>query len=199
MTPGKNPSITPELVLASGSPRRREMLERLGFRFTVRPVDIDESPREGESPGDYVLRLAQEKARAAARPGELVLAADTTVAQGGGLLGKPRDAGEARRMLERLSGKEHEVATGVALVDLDRALQLAVVESTRGRFAELEAPEIEWYVATGEPLDKAGAYAIQGYGALFAETVHGSYSNVVGLPIATTYRLLKRAGYGLPG
>ncbi len=187
-----------DLVLASGSPRRREILERLGFEFTVRPVDIDESPVSGEVPGDYVLRLARAKARAAARAGELVLAADTIVAIGGEILGKPRDAGHARVMLERLSGKEHQVHTGVALCDLERALQLAVVESTQVRFAALSAQEIDWYVATGEPLDKAGAYAVQGCGALFVEAVSGSYSSVVGLPVATTYRLLRRAGYFPP-
>ena len=185
----------PDLVLASGSPRRREILEGLGFRFTVRPVDVDETPHDGESSNDYVLRLARSKALAAARRGELVLAADTIVVDGEDLLGKPRDEAEARSMLERLSGKEHEVKTGVALCDLDRALKLAVVESTRVRFAELTAEEIDWYVDTGEPLDKAGSYAVQGYGALFVEAVHGSYSSVVGLPIATTYRLLRRAGY----
>lgn len=188
----------PELVLASGSPRRREILERLGFRFSVRPVAIDESPQGGETPQEHVLRLARAKARAAARPGELVLAADTIVVEGDDLLGKPADAAEARKMLARLAGKEHQVHTGVALCDLDRSLLLAVVESTGVRFAAISEEEIEWYVATGEPLDKAGAYAVQGYGALFVEAVHGCYSSVVGLPIATTYRLLRRAGYQLP-
>ncbi len=187
-----------ELVLASGSPRRRGILERLGFEFSVRPVDIDESPVGDEAPGDYVLRLARAKAAAAARPGELVLAADTIVAAGGEMLGKPRDAGDARLMLRRLSGREHQVHTGVALCDLERALQLAVVESVEVRFAALSAQEIDWYVATGEPLDKAGAYGVQGYGALFVEAVRGSYSSVVGLPIATTYQLLRRAGYYPP-
>lgn len=188
----------PELVLASGSPRRREILERLGFRFAVRPTEVDETPRDGETPQEYVLRLARAKARTAARPGELVLAADTIVVEGDELLGKPADEDEARRMLVRLSGREHQVHTGVALADLDRSLQLAVVESTGVRFAEVSEEEIDWYVATGEPLDKAGAYGVQGYGALFVEAVHGSYSSVVGLPIATTYRLLRRAGYRLP-
>lgn len=190
--------MTAKLVLASGSPRRREILEHLGFEFTVRPVDIDESPLEDESPPDHVLRLARSKAHAAARAGELALGADTIVVEAGEQLGKPRDAADAKRMLERLSGKEHHVYTGVALCDPDRALQLAVVESTRVRFAKLSASEIDWYVETGEPLDKAGAYAVQGYGSLFVEAVHGSYSSVVGLPIATTYRLLRQAGYHFP-
>lgn len=188
---------SPELVLASGSPRRKEILQGLGFAFEVRPVEIDESPRKKEKPEGYVLRLARSKARAAARPGELVLAADTIVVDDGGILGKPRDAADARCMLARLSGKEHLVHTGVALRDLDRALLLAVVETTRVGFVEISAEEIEWYVATGEPLDKAGAYAVQGLGAFFVEAVHGSYSSVVGLPVATTYRLLRRAGYQL--
>jgi septum formation protein len=187
----------PELVLASGSPRRKEILERLGFDFEVRPVEVDESPLADEKPQGYVLRLARSKAREAARSGELVLAADTVVVDGGDILGKPRDPDDARRMLGRLSGKEHFVHTGVALCDLDRALLLAVVETTRVRFAELSEEEIEWYVASGEPLDKAGAYAVQGLGSFFVEMVHGSYSSVVGLPIATTYRLLRRAGYQL--
>lgn len=190
--------MTVNLVLASGSPRRREFLEQLGFAFTVRPVDIDESPHEGESPCDYVIRLARSKAQAAAQPGELVLAADTIVVEGGELLGKPRDPDDARRMLGRLSGKEHEVSTGVALCDLGRALQLAVVETTLVRFAKLSVEEIDWYVGTGEPMDKAGAYGIQGLGSLFVESVSGNYSSVVGLPVATTYRLLRRAGYDLP-
>lgn len=190
--------MTVNLVLASGSPRRRDFLEHLGFSFTVRPVDIDESPREGESPCDYVIRLARSKAHVAAKPGEVVLAADTIVALDGELLGKPQDKDDARHMLGRLSGKEHQVSTGVALCDLDRALQLAVVETTQVRFAELSAEEIDWYVETGEPLDKAGAYGIQGLGSFFVESVSGNYSSVVGLPIATTYRLLRRAGYELP-
>ena len=127
-----------------------------------------------------------------------MLAADTIVVEGGDLLGKPHDAAAARAMLERLSGREHEVHTGVALRDLDRGLQMAVVETTRVQFVEMVPEEIDWYVATGEPLDKAGAYAVQGFGALFVEAVHGSYTCVVGLPIATTYRLLKNAGYYLP-
>ncbi len=185
----------PPLVLASASPRRREILERMGFEFTSRPADLDETPQAGELPGEYVLRLAREKARAVARPGELVLAADTTVVLDGEILGKPENDDEAREMLTRLSGREHEVATGVALCDLDRALQLAQLETTRVRFAPLTEEEIEWYVGCGEGADKAGAYGIQGRGALFIESVEGDYSAIVGLPIATVYRLLRRAGY----
>ncbi|HVG08277.1 MAG TPA: Maf family protein [Thermoanaerobaculia bacterium] len=179
----------PELVLASGSPRRRELLEGLGVVFTVRPVDLDESPLPGEAPRDYVLRLAVEKAAAAS--GELVLAADTTVVVDGQILGKPQDDDDARRMLRLLSGREHSVLTGIALG------KAAEVDETLVRFAPLSEAEIDWYVATGEPRDKAGAYAIQGLGSLFVEAVQGSYSNVVGLPIPRMYRLFARLGYDL--
>jgi len=181
----------PDLVLASGSPRRRELLEGLGVRFKVRPVDLDESPLPGEAPGDYVLRLAIEKAAARVEPGELVLAADTTVVVDGEILGKPRDDEDARRMLRLLAGREHAVLTGIALG------KAAEVDETLVRFAPLSEAEIDWYVATGEPRDKAGAYAIQGLGSLFVDGVEGSYSNVVGLPIPRMYRLFARLGYDL--
>lgn len=185
------------LVLASGSPRRREMLENLGVEFVVRPVDIDETPREGEQPEPYVLRLARAKAQAAvADADEVVLAADTIVASGDELLGKPRDPDDARRMLEQLSGREHQVLTGVAVTQADHGLR-AEVERTRVQFAELSAAEIDWYVESREPLDKAGAYAIQGLGALFVTRLEGNYSNVVGLPLPLTYRLLAEFGYSL--
>ena len=202
--------MTPRLVLASGSPRRREMLENLGVEFLARPVDIDESPREGELAEPYVLRLARAKARAAlgetGGEREIVLAADTIVALDGELLGKPRDPADARRMLERLSGRAHEVLTGVAVAAYPEASRAGAVvtnsgrvevERTRVRFAELSAAEIEWYVDSGEPLDKAGAYAVQGLGALFVDRLEGNYSNVVGLPLPLTYRLLAEAGFSL--
>lgn len=184
----------PELILASGSPRRRELLEGLGVRFKVRPVDLDESPLLGEAPGDYVLRLAIEKAAARVEPGELVLAADTTVVVDGEILGKPRDDDDACRMLRLLAGREHAVLTGIALHGSGKA---AEVDETLVRFAPLSPAEIDWYVATGEPRDKAGAYAIQGLGSLFVEGVEGSYSNVVGLPVPRMYRLFARLGYDL--
>jgi septum formation protein len=184
----------PELVLASGSPRRRELLEGLGVRFTVRPVDLDESPLPDEDPRDYVLRLAIEKAAARVEPGELVLAADTTVVVDGEILGKPQDDEDARRMLRLLAGREHAVLTGIALNGSGKA---AEVDETLVRFAPLSEAEIDWYVATGEPRDKAGAYAIQGLGSLFVEGVEGSYSNVVGLPVPRMYRLFARLGYDL--
>lgn len=184
------------LVLASGSPRRRQLLAEQGLAFEVRPVDLDETPLPGEGGRELVLRLAEQKARAAARPGELVLAADTEVVIDGEVLGKPVDDAEAAAMLRRLAGRWHEVLTGVAVCDLERALRLAFVEITRVCFAPLSEEEIGWYVATGEPADKAGAYAIQGYGAIFIEQIEGNYSNVVGLPLAATYRLLRQAGCG---
>lgn len=165
------------------------------MRFTVRPVDLDESPLRGESPGDYVLRLASEKAAARAGPGELVLAADTTVVVDGEILGKPLDDEDARRMLRRLAGREHSVLTGIALQGASG--KAAEVDETLVRFAPLSKAEIDWYVATGEPRDKAGAYAIQGLGSLFVEAVVGSWSNVVGLPVPRVYRLFERLGYDL--
>lgn len=145
-----------------------------------------------------MLRLAREKARAAARPGELVLAADTTVAVGGEILGKPEDEEDARRMLRLLAGREHDVFTGVALLEKGGEERLAArVDHTRVRMAALTAEEIDWYVATGEPRDKAGAYAIQELGSLFVEAVTGNQSNVVGLPIPAVYRLFAELGYDL--
>lgn len=161
------------------------------MRFQVRPVDLDESPLPGESPRDYVLRLAIEKAAARVEPGELVLAADTTVVVDSEILGKPRDDEDARRMLRLLAGRGHSVLTGIALG------KAAEVDETLVRFAPLSEAEIDWYVATGEPRDKAGAYAIQGLAALFVEGVEGSWSNVVGLPIPRLYRMFARQGYDL--
>jgi len=187
------------LVLASGSPRRRELLEGLGLRFTVRAADVDETPHPGEAPDAYVLRLAREKARAAGRPGELVLAADTTVVIEGEILGKPEDDADAGRMLRLLAGREHEVLTGVAVLDALEGTGRTASDIARSavRMAPLTPEEVAWYVATGEPRDKAGAYAIQGLGALFVEAVSGNYSNVVGLPIPVVYRLFGELRYDL--
>ena len=187
----------PHLILASASPRRRELLAGLGLRFEVRPADIDETPRDGETPASYVLRLAQEKAAAVAAPdGALVLAADTTVVIDGEILGKPEDEADARRMLGLLAGREHEVLTGISLRETG-GRAASHVESSRVRMAALSAEEIAWYAATGEPLDKAGAYAVQGLGVLFVETVTGNHSNVVGLPIPAVYKLFAALGYDL--
>lgn len=144
-----------------------------------------------------MLRLAVAKAAAMAHPGELVLAADTIVVLDGELLGKPRDAAEARTMLARLAGREHEVFSGVALLDQDRGETAADVEVSRVRMADMTPQDIAWYVDTGEPLDRAGSYAVQGLGALLVEGVLGNYSNVVGLPLPLTRRLFARLGYEL--
>jgi septum formation protein len=189
---------TPRLVLASQSPRRRELLAQLGISLEVRPANADESVLPREAPRTYVLRVAREKARAVA--GEVVLAADTAVVLGDEVLGKPGDEADARRMLRALSGTVHEVLTAVCVrrAAPGPALELDAVVATAVRFARLSDGEIDWYVATGEPLDKAGAYAIQGAGGAFVLSVEGSVSNVVGLPLAETADLLRRAGFPLP-
>jgi septum formation protein len=185
------------LVLASASPRRRELLSQLGLRFTVSAADLDETPLAGEVADAYVLRLARAKARAVAQrhPGAWVLAADTTVALGSELLGKPSGPAEAREMLGRLSGHTHAVYTGVALAGRAEA---STVVRTAVTFRTLSAGEIDWYVGTGEPLDKAGAYAIQGRGGFLVAAVEGSPTNVIGLPLGETLDLLTRAGVPLP-
>jgi septum formation protein len=185
---------SPPLVLASASPRRAELLRAAGFQFTVRAADVDESVRAGETPCDYVARLALEKAQAVARrAGELVLAADTTVVVDGQILAKPADAADAERMLRLLSGRSHEVLTGVCL--LSDAGPDARVAVTRVRFVEMSDGEIAWYVSTGEPMDKAGAYGIQGLGSRFVLEVNGSYTNVVGLPVALAYEMVKQQAF----
>jgi septum formation protein len=172
------------LVLASGSPRRRRMLAELGLDFTLAVADIAEVAQPGESPADFARRLAGEKAAAVAlrHPASWVLAADTVVARSGRILGKPADSEDAAAMLAALSGHWHTVWTGFAL-RRGRDV-LAEVVATEVRFAELSDPLIRAYVATGEPLDKAGAYGIQGRGGLLVREIRGSYSNVVGLPLA---------------
>lgn len=183
------------LYLASTSPRRRELLAQLGLSFTVLRLDIDESRCEGEAPDDYVARLACEKAAAGlALAGEgVVIAADTTVVLGEDILGKPVSREAAIAMWSRLSGGEHRVLTGVAVATCERT-DVRVV-STTVRFRTLSRAEMEAYWASGEPADKAGGYAIQGRGAIFVSGIEGSYSNVVGLPLAETAELL--AGFGI--
>jgi septum formation protein len=184
------------LILASASPRRAELLRAAGLDFTVVPVEIDERPLEGEAPPIYVERLAREKAQAAMRhesSSSVILAADTTVVLDGVLLGKPADALEASDMLSRLSGRTHEVITGVAVAAPKRPM-IAAVETTRVRFVDLAPEDIAWYVASGEPFGKAGGYGIQGRASRFIDRIEGSYSNVVGLPISTVWRLLKQIG-----
>jgi septum formation protein len=187
----------PSLILASASPRRRELLEGLGVRFTVRSADLDETPLPGEDPETTVLRLAREKAGCQAHPGELVLAADTDVVLDGELLGKPRDPADARRMLARIAGREHTVLSAVALEEPGRNRRAAAMAASLVRMTAMTPERIEWYVATGEPLDKAGSYAVQGIGALLVEEIFGSYTNVVGLPLPLTWRLFQELGYEL--
>lgn len=180
---------TAQIVLASASPRRAELLRAAGISFVVRIADVDETRRPGESPRDYVLRLSREKAAAVAQPDELVLGADTTVVIGDETAGKPRDQKDASRMLHALSGVWHEVLTAVSLVHNEQVESDVAV--TRVKFAPLTEAEIKWYVSTDEPFDKAGAYAIQGLASLFIERIEGSYANVVGLPVQMVYQLLK--------
>ena len=182
------------LVLASASPRRAEILTALGIPFTVVATDIDETVAPGESGRAAASRLAAEKAAASAAlsPGDWVLAADTLVLLDDAILGKPRDGTDARGMLRRLSGREHKVVTAVRLTKASGP-GLEAIEESRVRIAPLDEEEIRWYVATGEPLDKAGAYAVQGLGARFVESVEGSFTNVMGLPARSVYRLLREA------
>jgi septum formation protein len=167
------------------------LLRAAGFDFIIRSADVDERAHAGESPRDYVLRLAVDKARAVPRESdEVVLAADTTVVVDDGILGKPADDRDATRMLQRLAGRSHQVLTGVCVLWGDEVD--AQVAATEVEFLPMDADEIAWYVATGEPMDKAGAYGIQGRCARFISRVDGSYSNVVGLPLALVYGMLKR-------
>ena len=184
------------LILASASPRRAELLRAAGIEFDAMPADVDESLHDGESPEQYVRRVANAKAcgvlaRSHGRP---VVAADTVVVLDGHILGKPADAADARRMLEMLSGRRHEVLTAVSvsLGGPDDACPAAGgIERTTVEFASLSDGEITQYVASGEPMDKAGAYAIQGLASRFVTRIEGSYANVVGLPVALVYKLLK--------
>ena len=181
-----------QLVLASASPRRAELLRTAGFAFEVRPADVDETPRPAEPPATYALRVARDKALAAAervnRHDAWILAADTVVVVDGGILGKPTGPADARRMLSMLSGVVHEVLT--AVVVRHAGSETSEVVSTRVHFTALSAAEIDGYVESGEPDGKAGAYAIQGLGSRFVDWIEGSWSNVVGLPVATVYRML---------
>ena len=177
-------------MLASRSPRRSEILRQAGIPFVVRPADVDETPRRDEHPRNYVMRVAREKAMAVATsPAAIVLGADTTVVIGGLMLGKPRDAADAVRMLEALSGRRHDVVTGICLRTAVRVIEDC--SATSVWFAALSRQEIEEYVAGGEPMDKAGAYAIQGLAARFVERIEGCYFNVMGLPVALVYRRLR--------
>jgi len=181
------------LVLASQSPRRAEILRQAGIPFTVSVAPVDETPLPGEPPVRYVERLAELKAAAVdAAPDEIVVAADTTVVVDGHMLGKPTDEADARRMLSLLSGRRHEVVTGICLRrGAERMVDHAV---TAVWFAPMSEPEIAAYAASGEPVDKAGAYAIQGLASKFITGIDGCYFNVVGLPVPLLYRHLNSAG-----
>jgi septum formation protein len=181
------------LVLASASPRRQELLGSAGISFAVQPADVDETPLAGESPRDCAERLAREKALAVwrVRSLDIVLGADTIVVVDESILGKPRDADDAARMLRMLSGRPHCVITGVCLVGPGPVEARTASESTLVTMSELSDDEIRAYVATGEPMDKAGAYAIQGMASRWIPRIEGDYSNVVGLPVALVYRMLR--------
>lgn len=178
-------------VLASASPRRRWLLGSVGLEFEVRPANVDETPKSGEAPDVYAVRVAMDKALAV--PADVpVLAADTVVALGSEILGKAADTEDAVRMLAKLSGQTHHVHTGVALVAGGERFDALV--STEVRFRDVDEAEIRRYVATGEPMDKAGAYGIQGDGGALVAEVRGSYTNVVGLPVEETLALLAKVG-----
>lgn len=198
----------PELILASASPRRRDLLRAIGLDPRVEPAEVDETPDPGEDPSELVLRLAVAKARAVAgapagagQPSgdRIVIGADTVIDCDGEVLGKPVDRADARRMLEQLSGRSHVVATGVAVVGWcrGRSVEASAIDRSRVTFRALSAAEIEWYLDSGEPMGKAGAYAIQGLGSLLVERLEGSYHGVVGLPLVVLDRLLGEVGVSL--
>ena len=185
------------LVLASASPRRQELLRNAGISFAVQPADVDETPLAGESARNCAERLAREKALAVSRvrPGDLILGADTVVVVGETVLGKPVDAADAARMLRMLSARVHQVITGVCFIDPAAAGQMPVArtasETTLVTMSEISDDEIRAYVGTGEPMDKAGAYAIQGMASRWIPRIEGDYNNVVGLPVALVYHMLR--------
>ncbi len=183
------PGWPARVVLASSSPRRLDLLRAIGVEPEVRPAHLDESERPGEDPRRYVARLAIAKALAVAGPGEVVVAADTTVDVDGAIVGKPMDAADAARLLRLLSGRTHLVHTGIAVARRGEAV--AEVVTSEVTFVALSDEVVDWYVATGEPLDKAGAYGLQGPGAMLVSFVRGSTTNVIGLPLAELHRLMR--------
>ena len=184
----------PKIILASASPRRAEILRTVGWPFETLPVNIDESRRDNEDAAGYVQRLAREKAEAAAPKArnQLIVAADTTVVIDDHILEKPLDENDARRMLRLLNNRWHQVLTGIAIIDAQSRTTIAY-EQTEVKFAAMSDEQIDWYVASGEPMGKAGAYAIQGLGARFIEGIRGDYFNVVGLPVRLLYELVLQA------
>jgi len=205
--------LPPKIVLASASPRRAEILRNAGYPFGVLPASIDETPFPGEPAHEYVLRLAHEKASAAAKtlcetsqleadpPPELALivAADTTVTFEDKILGKPTSAEDARRMLRLLAGHTHEVLTGFSVRKVPDSQEISGVETTRVTFLPLSDEDISYYISTGEPFDKAGGYGIQGIGGRYVERIEGSYFNVMGLPLWRVWRALREFGWEAPG
>ena len=183
------------LVLASASPRRQELLRNAGIEFVVHPANVPEIPRDGELPGAFAERMAREKANAvfALRPNDLILGADTVVVVDGKILGKPRDTADAAGMLRLLSGRKHEVITGVCVAGRRLRTENTRSESTTVIMNPLSDDDIRGYVASGEPMDKAGGYAIQGMASRWISRIEGDYFNVVGLPVALVWRMLKEA------
>lgn len=193
------PDTGTRIILASASPRRAELLTAIGAAFEVAPSRVDERPLSNESIGDYITRVARAKAMAVAaemRSG-LVVGADTVVVIDGRVLGKPVDEFDARRMLSLLSGRRHDVMTALAVYDPKNDREATGIATTAVRFSVLSEEEIDWYIRTGEPADKAGAYGIQGRASIFVEEIAGNYHNVMGLPLPLLYRLVRDLGYSL--
>lgn len=184
------------MILASSSPRRRELLASIGFEFDVVPSDVEEVRNRGENVAEYVLRLARDKAKAVAskHPDRWVIAADTVVWIDGEVLEKPGDQADAVRMLSRIAGRQHTVYTAVALRHDRLGREETGLVDTRVTMTPMTRGEMQWYAATGEPLDKAGSYAVQGIGAMFIEAIDGNYTNVVGLPLSLLVDMMRRAG-----
>lgn len=191
------------IILASASPRRSELLENIGLKFIKYPAFIEERFLPGETPEEGVKRLASQKAEYVADKCEykkgIIIAADTIVVLGDKILGKPADEEEAYNMLTMLSGKSHQVITAVCIKDIANDKKIVDTETTQVHFRPLEKSEIWYYIKTGDPLDKAGAYGIQGLGALFVERIEGCYFNVVGLPLYRVYTMLKSSGINILG
>lgn len=193
------PQQQESLILASSSPRRADLLRSIGADFEIATAPVPEAIHPGEAPADYITRLARAKAVAIARTRDsgLIIGADTVVVLDGRTMGKPADEDEAKRMLGLLAGRWHAVMTGVAVYHIASRREAADYAKTLVRFTSLSQEDIDWYVKSGEPMDKAGAYAIQGLGSLFVEEIAGNYSNVVGLPITLVYRLCRQLGFSL--
>ena len=188
--------MSPKLILASSSPRRRDLLSSLGLTFQVVPAELQEIPSPHEAAKDFALRIAEKKAQVVGDryPNAWVIGADTVVVIEGEILGKPHNREDAKRMLRQLADREHIVITGYILVKVAEGKNIGGIEETRVKIDALGEREIEWYVNTGEPFDKAGGYAIQGKGAFMIEWIEGSYTNVVGLPLCQIIKLLKDEG-----